>query len=41
MLPETPVVSEWGGRVVLVPYLAGRSTTSILNRTAPIDERTV
>lgn len=30
MLPETPVVNEWGGRVVLVPYLPGRSTTAIL-----------
>jgi D-beta-D-heptose 7-phosphate kinase/D-beta-D-heptose 1-phosphate adenosyltransferase len=41
MLPETPVVSSWGGRVVLVPYLAGRSTTSILNHSVPIDERTL
>jgi rfaE bifunctional protein nucleotidyltransferase chain/domain len=31
MLPETPIVSGWGGRVVLVPYLPGRSTTAILN----------
>ncbi|TDO47973.1 rfaE bifunctional protein kinase chain/domain/rfaE bifunctional protein nucleotidyltransferase chain/domain [Kribbella sp. VKM Ac-2527] len=30
MLPEAPVVRSWGGRVVLVPYLPGRSTTSIL-----------
>jgi D-beta-D-heptose 7-phosphate kinase/D-beta-D-heptose 1-phosphate adenosyltransferase len=41
MLPETPVVDSWGGRVVLVPYLAGRSTTSILNRALPLDERTL
>jgi rfaE bifunctional protein nucleotidyltransferase chain/domain/rfaE bifunctional protein kinase chain/domain len=31
MLPETPIVNGWGGRVVLVPYLPGRSTTAILN----------
>jgi len=30
MLPEAPIVKSWGGRIVLVPYLAGRSTTSIL-----------
>ena len=30
MLPETPIVNGWGGRVVLVPYLPGRSTTAIL-----------
>jgi D-beta-D-heptose 7-phosphate kinase / D-beta-D-heptose 1-phosphate adenosyltransferase len=30
MLPETPIVNSWGGRVVLVPYLPGRSTTAIL-----------
>ncbi|MFI5707110.1 D-glycero-beta-D-manno-heptose 1-phosphate adenylyltransferase [Kribbella sp. NPDC051620] len=30
MLPETAVVNAWGGRVVLVPYLRGRSTTAIL-----------
>ncbi|MDT0165498.1 PfkB family carbohydrate kinase [Actinotalea sp. AC32] len=31
-LPETPVVRAHGGRVVLLPYLGGRSTTSILER---------
>jgi rfaE bifunctional protein nucleotidyltransferase chain/domain len=30
MMPETPIVNSWGGRVVLVPYLPGRSTTAIL-----------
>lgn len=29
-LPEADLVRSWGGRVVLLPYLAGRSTTSIL-----------
>jgi D-beta-D-heptose 7-phosphate kinase/D-beta-D-heptose 1-phosphate adenosyltransferase len=29
-LPEVPTVAAWGGRVVLVPYLDGRSTTRIL-----------
>lgn len=31
-LPETDVVQEHGGRVVLLPYLGGRSTTSIISR---------
>ena len=30
MLPEAPIVRSWGGRIVLVPLLPGRSTTSIL-----------
>jgi rfaE bifunctional protein nucleotidyltransferase chain/domain/rfaE bifunctional protein kinase chain/domain len=29
-LPEATLVRGWGGRVVLLPYLAGRSTTGIL-----------
>jgi len=29
-LPEAELVKTWGGRVVLLPYLDGRSTTSIL-----------
>lgn len=29
-LPEADLVRSWGGQVVLLPYLAGRSTTSIL-----------
>jgi rfaE bifunctional protein nucleotidyltransferase chain/domain/rfaE bifunctional protein kinase chain/domain len=31
-LPEAEVVRSWGGRVVLLPYLSGRSTTSLLRR---------
>jgi rfaE bifunctional protein nucleotidyltransferase chain/domain len=31
-LPEAEVVAAYGGRAVVVPYLAGRSTTSILRR---------
>jgi rfaE bifunctional protein nucleotidyltransferase chain/domain/rfaE bifunctional protein kinase chain/domain len=31
VLPEAKVVRGYGGRVVLLPYLAGRSTTRILN----------
>lgn len=31
-LPETEIVQEHGGRVVLLPYLGGRSTTSIIHR---------
>jgi rfaE bifunctional protein nucleotidyltransferase chain/domain len=30
-MPETPLVNSWGGRVVLLPLLHGRSTTGILN----------
>jgi D-beta-D-heptose 7-phosphate kinase/D-beta-D-heptose 1-phosphate adenosyltransferase len=32
-LPETAVVRSAGGRVVLLPYLDGRSTSSIIERT--------
>ena len=32
-LPEAEVVQRHGGRVVLLPYLGGRSTTSIIERT--------
>src|SRR4051812_25751260 len=31
-LPEAPLVRSWGGRVVLLPYLPGRSTTRILEK---------
>nr|WP_281373405.1 PfkB family carbohydrate kinase [Kineococcus aurantiacus] len=33
-LLEAPLVRSWGGRVVLLPYLAGRSTTLTLARGA-------
>lgn len=33
-MPEAEVVRRHGGRVVLLPYLGGRSTTSILARSA-------
>ena len=33
-LPEEPVIAEWGGTVVTVPYLAGRSTSALLGRRA-------
>jgi rfaE bifunctional protein nucleotidyltransferase chain/domain len=29
-LPETPVLAEWGGRAVIVPYVPGRSTTRLI-----------
>jgi rfaE bifunctional protein nucleotidyltransferase chain/domain len=29
-LPEAAVLREWGGRTVLLPYLDGRSTTSMV-----------
>jgi D-beta-D-heptose 7-phosphate kinase / D-beta-D-heptose 1-phosphate adenosyltransferase len=31
-LPEVPVMAEWGGVVVTVPYLAGRSTSGIVDQ---------
>lgn len=31
-MPETPLVRSWGGEVVVVPLLAGRSTTGALRR---------
>lgn len=31
-LPETPIVQEYGGRVEILPFVAGRSTTSLVNR---------
>jgi D-beta-D-heptose 7-phosphate kinase / D-beta-D-heptose 1-phosphate adenosyltransferase len=35
-LVETDVLAEWGGAVVTVPFLPGRSTTRILERTGDI-----
>jgi rfaE bifunctional protein nucleotidyltransferase chain/domain len=32
ILPEADLVRSWGGQVLLLPYVGGRSTTSILNR---------
>jgi hypothetical protein len=31
--PERAVLGEWGGRAVTVPYLAGRSTSNLIERT--------
>jgi len=31
-LPEAQVLAEWGGEVVTVPFVAGRSTTGLLQR---------
>ena len=33
-LPEEETLSRWGGRVVLVPYVEGRSTTRIIEEAA-------
>ena len=30
-LPEAATLREWGGRAVLVPYVAGRSTTQLID----------
>jgi D-beta-D-heptose 7-phosphate kinase / D-beta-D-heptose 1-phosphate adenosyltransferase len=39
MLPEAPLVRRWGGRVVLVPYLPGRSSSRILDHSTASSER--
>ncbi|MBT2676431.1 D-glycero-beta-D-manno-heptose 1-phosphate adenylyltransferase [Streptomyces sp. ISL-14] len=33
-LPEAALLQEWGGQAVLLPYLAGRSSTALLYRAA-------
>jgi D-beta-D-heptose 7-phosphate kinase / D-beta-D-heptose 1-phosphate adenosyltransferase len=38
-LPETELLAGWGGQVVVVPYLAGRSTTQLVE-TARVTEMT-
>lgn len=38
-LPERALVESWGGEVVLVPYLDGRSTTAILRAAAEREGR--
>lgn len=38
MLPETDTVTRHGGRVVLLPYLSGTSTTSIIERSRAGDQ---
>ena len=35
-LPEEAILAEWGGTVVTVPYLVGRSTSLLLGRGAPV-----
>lgn len=37
-LPEAEVVREHGGRVVLLPFLGGRSTTGILDRATTLSQ---
>ena len=33
-LPETRAMSAWGGQVVVLPYLTGRSTTGLMEEAA-------
>jgi D-beta-D-heptose 7-phosphate kinase / D-beta-D-heptose 1-phosphate adenosyltransferase len=33
-LPEAAVLADWGGQAVLVPYVAGRSTTRLIDKAA-------
>jgi D-beta-D-heptose 7-phosphate kinase/D-beta-D-heptose 1-phosphate adenosyltransferase len=30
-LPEAATLAEWGGRAVIVPYVAGRSTSRLID----------
>jgi rfaE bifunctional protein nucleotidyltransferase chain/domain len=32
-LPERAVLDEWGGQAVIVPYVAGKSTTKLIEET--------
>ena len=34
-MPETPVVRMWGGQVVTLPFVVGRSTTAMIQRLEP------
>ena len=31
-MPETPLVRSWGGQVVTLPFIAGRSTSRLIER---------
>jgi D-beta-D-heptose 7-phosphate kinase/D-beta-D-heptose 1-phosphate adenosyltransferase len=33
-LPEAPMLAEWGGQAVILPYLEGRSTTRLVKEAA-------
>ena len=33
-LPEAPVLAQWGGQAVVLPYLTGKSTTSLIQEAA-------
>ena len=33
-LPEAPVLGGWGGQAVVLPYLTGKSTTSLIQEAA-------
>ena len=37
-MPEAELVRGWGGRVLLLPYLSGRSTTALLERAEQLEE---
>jgi D-beta-D-heptose 7-phosphate kinase/D-beta-D-heptose 1-phosphate adenosyltransferase len=39
-IPEAEVVARWGGQAVVLPYLAGRSTTAMLEEAARRGART-
>ena len=38
-LPETELLAQWGGEVVVVPYLEGRSTTRLTSAAEPTTTR--
>ena len=38
-LPEASILSEWGGEVITVPYVAGKSTSELVSLAVEIDDR--
>jgi bifunctional ADP-heptose synthase (sugar kinase/adenylyltransferase) len=39
-LPESALLASWGGQVVTVPYLPGRSTTRMIEEASMTEEST-
>jgi bifunctional ADP-heptose synthase (sugar kinase/adenylyltransferase) len=39
VLPEASVLRGWGGQAVVLPYLEGRSTSSIVRALGNVEQR--
>jgi D-beta-D-heptose 7-phosphate kinase/D-beta-D-heptose 1-phosphate adenosyltransferase len=37
-LPEARLLAAWGGQVVVVPFLDGRSTSDLIDRMSLVDD---